>query len=62
MGSNALPELKKINNRTTNNRTVGVGSAGSANKTIDSSQKLRKASPEAIALMMANKKQNDAAS
>ena len=61
MGSNALPELKKIN-RSTNNRTTGMGSAGSATKTIDSNQKLRKASPEAIALMMANKKQNDAAS
>ena len=61
MGSNALPELKKVNNRV-GNRTVGMGSAGSATKTVDSNTKLRKASPEAIALMMANKKQNDAAS
>ena len=53
-----LPELRKVS------RVGGanLSSAGSGNKTMDSGVKLRKASPEALALMMANKKQNDAAS
>ena len=53
-----MPDLKKVNRGAANN----LSSAGSGNKTFDSNQKLRKASPEALALMMANKKKNDATS
>ena len=60
-----LPDLKKINNRNMNSRpsnTSGLQSSGGHSATLDSTSKLRKASPEALALMMANKKKNDATS
>ena len=56
LGAKALPELKK--NSVNLNRVLGVGAQGSAGSD-GSNQRLRKASPEALALMMANIKKND---
>ena len=60
-GGSGLPDLKRINRSVNRGAANNLSSAGSGNMTLDSS-KLRKASPEALALMMANKKKNDAAS
>ena len=49
-----LPELKKVSAGGSVNR--GQGAAGSS---TNDPMRLRKASPEALALMMANKKKND---
>ena len=59
-GSLGLPSLKVTKGGTV--RGAALSSAGSGTKTLDSNHKLRKASPEALALMMANKKKNEAAS
>ncbi len=61
-GGSGLPDLKKINRSINRGAANNLSSAGSGNKTFDSNQKLRKASPEALALMMANKKKNDSTS
>ncbi len=61
-GGSGLPDLKKINRSLNRGAANNLSSAGSGNKTFDSNQKLRKASPEALALMMANKKKNDSTS
>ena len=58
LGTKALPELKK-NSVNLNRVLAAQGSAGSDG---GSNQRLMKASPEALALMMANMKKNDASS
>lgn len=55
VNTNVLPDLKKLASRSQNRE------AATSNLLEGSAHKLRKASPEALALLMANKKKSDAA-